>query len=186
MTASVLASDGSTPSLDDMIPIVLRELREMARRQLAKEHGQSSLQTTDLVHEAYLRMASDTSVAAHGRAYFFAASARAMRHVLIDAARRRRANKRGGGLALMGLDDERHAHVNHVDVYADDLLDIDHALQELERHSPRHAQVVECRFFGGMTVEDTAHALDISPRTVKSDWAFARAWLARSLREGAA
>ena len=150
----------------------------MARRQLSREHERYTLQTTELVHEAYLRLMGDARVTHRGRAYFYAAAARAMRQVLVDAARKRNSAKRGSGVVALSLDE----HVGTVDAYAHQLLDLDVALQELARRNSRSARVVECRFFGGMSVEDTAEALDISPRTVKSDWALARAWLYDTLR----
>ena len=163
--------------IDELVPLVLAELRAMARRQLGAEWVPGTLQTTELVHEAYLRLARDPRVVGRGRAYFYAAAARAMRQALIDAARRRGAAKRGGGAAVVELASADAA----VDAYADELLQLDEALRELERRNPRHARVVECRFFRAMTVEDTAAALGVSPRTVKTDWALARAWLAERL-----
>lgn len=164
-------------SLDALVPLVFDELREIARRQLGREHQNFTLQTTALVHEAYLRLVDDARVTRRGRAYFFAAAARAMRQVLVDAARRRRAAKRGGGAPLTSLTDDSV----RVETYADKLLDLDRALDELGRINPRHLRVVECRFFGGMSVVETADALDVSERTVQADWAFARAWLYRAL-----
>lgn len=154
----------------------------MARRQLSRQHDRYTLQTTELVHEAYLRLAGDARVTQRGRAYFYAAAARAMRQVLVDAARRRNSVKRGSGAEALSLDE----HVGTVDAYGDQLLDLDGALQELERRNARSARVVVCRFFGGMSVEDTAQALGVSPRSVKSDWALARAWLYDALRGGPA
>src|SRR5690606_27472828 len=136
-----------------------------------------TLQTTALVHEAYFRLADDTKVTARGRAYFFAAAARAMRQVLVDHARRRNAAKRGGGVEPVSLDETRLA----VDELAAELLDLDRELERLAALNERHARVVECRFFAGLSVEETAAALDVSPRTVKSDWALARAWLYETL-----
>ncbi len=177
-TALLDASDtGDCASLDRLVPLIYDELRALAHRQLAREHGQLTAQTTELVHEAYLRLVDDTRVTRRGRAYFFAAAARAMRQVLIDAARRRGAGKRGGGAASIQLD-ENHASV---DAYAAEMLDLDRALQRLEEQSPRQVRVVECRYFGGMSIEETAAALEISPRTVKYDWALARAWLYEQL-----
>ncbi len=150
----------------------------MARRQLSRQNERYTLQTTELVHEAYLRLVGDARVTSRGRAYFYAAASIAMRHVLVDAARRRNTAKRGSGVVALSLDE----HVGAVDAYAHQLLDLDVAIQKLERKNPRSARVVECRFFGGMSVEDTAEALGISPRTVKSDWALARAWLYDALR----
>jgi RNA polymerase sigma-70 factor, ECF subfamily len=174
-TTSLLGSiDAATsPHLDRLTPIVYDELRSMARRHLARERGQATIQPTELVHEAWLRLIDSDRVDARGRAYFFGAAARAMRHVLIEAARRRGAAKRGGGAVAVTLDEEHAA----VDGYAHELLDLNRALTELERLNERHARVVECRYFGGLSVDETAAALDLSPRTVKSDWAMARAWL---------
>ena len=146
------------------------ELRELAHHQLAREPGAATLQTTELVHEAYLRLGDDERIQSRGRAYFFGAAAQAMRRILIEAARRRTAAKRGGGDVPVTLD-EGHAAV---DAYAHELLDLDRALTTLEEDHPRLARVVELRFFGGLSVEETAEALDVSPRTVKSDWADAR------------
>ncbi|HSJ23762.1 MAG TPA: sigma-70 family RNA polymerase sigma factor [Longimicrobiales bacterium] len=167
-----------SPALSQLMPMLYDELRELARRQLAREHRNVTLQPTELVHEAWLRLVDSDQVADRGRAYFFAAAGRAMRQVLIDAARRRGAVKRGGGQAMVTLD-EGHAAV---DAYASDLVELDDALQQLEQMNPRHARVVECRYFGGLSVEETAAALDVSARTVKSDWALARAWLYGVLR----
>ncbi len=167
------------PDLDDLIPLIHDELRQLARRQLRREGGRITLQTTELVHEAYLRLARDPRVTARGQAYFHAATARAMRQVLVDASRRRTAAKRGNGVAALRLEED----TGQVDAYSSELLELDLALEELERRNPRLARTVECRFFGGMTVEDTATALGVSPRTVKSDWALARAILHQALAE---
>jgi RNA polymerase sigma-70 factor, ECF subfamily len=179
-TTEALASidSAASPELDRLVPIIYDELREMARRQLAREQRNATLQTTELVHEVYLRLVDDRRVTRRGRAYFFGAAARAMRHVLIESARRRGAQKRGGGQAVVTFENEHAA----VDSFVAELLDLDLALMQLERQNPRHARVVECRYFGGLTVEETAEALDVSPRTVKSDWALARAWLYTVLR----
>lgn len=162
-----------SPALEQLVPHIYDELRRMAHRQLAREPRNPTLQTTELVHEAYLRLVDDDRVTRRGRAYFFAAAARAMRQVLIGAARRRNASKRGDGLPPLTLEEHHVA----VDAYATDLLDLDEALTELESLNPRQVRVVECRFFGGLSVEETASALDVSARTIKSDWALARAWL---------
>jgi RNA polymerase sigma-70 factor, ECF subfamily len=169
----------TAPPLERLVPVIYDELRQMARRQLSGEGGERSLQTTELVHEAYLKLVDDARVTRQGRAYFFGAAARAMRQVLIDAARRRGALKRGGGAAQLTL--EEHHHIA-VDAYASQLIDLDGALSELERLNSRQARVVECRYFAGLSVEETAAALDVSPRTVKSDWALARAWLYDALK----
>jgi RNA polymerase sigma factor (TIGR02999 family) len=165
--------EGDTGAFDRLVPVLYDELRRMARRQRAREMGSATLHTTELVHEAYLRLADDARVTERGKAYFMGAAARAMRRVLIDAARRRGADKRGGQAVRVTLAED----VGAVDAYASELLDLEGALSDLEAERPRLARVVECRFFGGMTVEETAAALSISPRTVKADWALARAWL---------
>jgi RNA polymerase sigma factor (TIGR02999 family) len=179
-TASLLrnAESAGGESLDHLVPFLYQELKRVARRQLVREEPGQTLQTTDLVHEAYLRLVDQTQVTRRGRAYFFASAARAMRQVLIDRARRRRTAKRGGGQAQLDLDDARIT----VDAFADSLVDLDGALDELAKLSPRQARVVECRYFGGMSVDETAEALAISARTVKYDWTLARAWLYRTLQ----
>ena len=178
---------GEPPTLDQVVPLIFDELRDLAHGLLAGEHPNVTLQTTALVHEAYLRLVDDDRVTGRGRAYFFAAAARAMRQILIDAARRRGALKRGGDAPVAALDDDApFASLDddgaRVDAYASELLDLNRALDELELRNPRQMQVVECRFFGGLSVEETAAALGVSPRTVKGDWALARAWLYRVLR----
>jgi RNA polymerase sigma factor (TIGR02999 family) len=160
-------------NLDRLFPLVYDELRVLAHRQLGSERPDHTLRTTALVHEAYLRLVDDTRATRKGRAYFFAAAARAMRQILVDHARRRNAAKRGGGAENLSLD---HGDIA-VDRFAHELIDLDRALHELAKLNPRHAQVVECRFFGGLDVDETAEALGVSARTVKYDWALARAWL---------
>jgi RNA polymerase sigma factor (TIGR02999 family) len=172
------ATTDDPPSLDRLLPLIYDELRAMARHQLAGERRNHTLQTTALVHETYLRLIDQTQVTRRGRAYFFAAAARAMRQVLVDHARRRRAKKRGGGQAPLSLEEDQIA----VDAVAAELIDLDEALTRLAELNPRPARVVECRFFGGMTTQETAEALDVSLRTVKSDWALAKAWLHRELK----
>lgn len=177
---AVLAAPGADGgrAIDRLVPVVYDELRALARRQLAREHRPgATLQTTALVHEAYVRLVGSTRVPARGRAYFFAAAARAMRQVLVDHARRRDADKRGGGAEPASLGPDEVA----VDAFAVEVMDLDRALNALAALEPRQARVVECRFFGGLSVEETAAALEISPRTVKYDWALARAWLYRTL-----
>jgi RNA polymerase sigma factor (TIGR02999 family) len=164
---------------DELLPLVYDELRQIAHRHLAHERRQRTLNTTALVHEAYLKLVDQSRVPEKGRDYFFAAVARAMRQVLVDAARRRGRFKRGEGVAPLNLDDFQVA----VDDFATELKDLDEALERLETQFPRQARVVECRFFGGLSVEETAEALELAPRTVKRDWALARAWLFRELRD---
>jgi RNA polymerase sigma factor (TIGR02999 family) len=178
LVALATADPTDLGALDQLVPVVFDELRRIAKRQLRHQHERHTLQTTDLVHEAYLRLLGDGDVTQRGRAYFYAAVARAMRCVLVDAARRRNAVKRGDGIPAVSLD----AHEGATDPYADELLDLDVAIRELAGRHARAARVIECRFFGGMSVEDTAEALGVSARTVKSDWALARAWLHDALR----
>jgi RNA polymerase sigma-70 factor, ECF subfamily len=170
-------ADGDTSALDRLVPLLYEELRTLAHAQLCNEYGEHTLHTTALVHEAYLKLARNDRITSHGRAYFFAAAARAMRQVLVDRARRRHATKRGGGVEHVTLDADDAA----VDAYALELLDLDAALNRLARLSPRQAQVVEHRFFAGMSVAETAQALGVSARTIELDWMTARAWLLREL-----
>lgn len=149
----------------------------MAHAQLAREDADATLDTTDLVHEAYLRLVDGTRVVGNGRPYFFGAAARAMRQVLVDHARRHGRQKRGGGARPLSL---RSAHLA-TEPPDYDLVELDHALTRLTDVYPRAARVVECRFFGGLSTEVTGKVLGIAARTVKRDWALARAWLYREL-----
>ncbi|MEM7349641.1 MAG: ECF-type sigma factor [Acidobacteriota bacterium] len=169
-------------TLDDVVPnraalwsLAYQELRFVARRQL--RGGGNTLHATALVHEAYLRLAQDGRVTGRGRSYFFAAAAQAMRQIIVDHARRRSRVKRGGGEVPLTL----HTRDAEVDGLATDLLALHQALEGLEKLNPRQARVVECRYFGGLNVLETAAALDVAPRTVKRDWMLARAWLFRQL-----
>jgi RNA polymerase sigma factor (TIGR02999 family) len=182
VTAALTSSERSgRDAVDALIPLVYDELRWMAHRQLAGERHRITLDTTGLVHEAYLRLVDHEQVPDGSRAYFFGAAALAMRRILVEAARRRGRVKRGEGRQPGELADADVA----VDGFAADLLGLDEALGRLEVLYPRQARVVECRFFGGLSVEETAAALDQAPRTVKRDWALARAWLFRELRGAA-
>ena len=162
--------------MDQLVPLVYGELRRMAHRQLAREGDPRTLNTTGLVHEAYLKLVDSTGPV-RNRRYFFGAAARAMRQILVDAARRRRSLKRGEGLRPLPLDEVRA----EVDTYAMELIELDDALGRLATDYPRAAKVVECRYFGGMGVEETGEVLEISPTTVKRDWALAEAWFKREL-----
>lgn len=171
------ASGGALPppeaGVAALLPVVYDELRRMARGRLRLERGDLTLSTTELVHEAWLRLGDNEDVAARGRSYFFAAASQAMRRIVVDHARRRRRLKRGGGRVAVTLDETVAAPAGG----EVDLLELEDALQELARVAARSAQVVECRFFGGLSADETAQALGITPRTVHRDWAFARAWL---------
>jgi RNA polymerase sigma factor (TIGR02999 family) len=165
---------GDKTALDGLFTLAYEELRRMARR--VRRRGEDSLTTTALVHEAYLKLVP-AGVPANDAAHFKLLIGRAMRQVLIDAARRRTTDKRGGGDLAVTLGDEVAARP----LDAERLLALNAALEELERMDPRRASVVECRFFGGLDVDETAAALNLSSATVKRDWRVARAWLARAI-----
>jgi len=160
-----------------LIPLLYDELRAIAHRHLDRE-ARPSLCTTELVHEAFLRLADADRVGSRGRAYFFAAASRAMRRILVDRARRRGRLKRGGGRRPITLDNQVA-----VDSFAEELLDLDRALARFQVVDPRAARVVEYRFFGGMSMDEIAEATNVSRRTVMRDWSTARAWLYRALQE---
>jgi RNA polymerase sigma factor (TIGR02999 family) len=164
-------------SLDRLMPAVYEQLRAIARRQLAlREHG-ATLSTTGLVHEAYLKLADHSRIAWKDRGHFFAVASVAMRHVLVDRARARLAQKRDGGLWRVTLDDEFIAG----DGQPEALLELHDAIDRLAAVEPRLASVVECRFFGGLSEPETAEALGITTRTVQRDWAKARMLLRQAL-----
>jgi RNA polymerase sigma factor (TIGR02999 family) len=171
-------SHGDEAAFDELFPLVYEDLRRIARRMLRGERADHTLGTTALVHECYLNLVDRTQCSLQDRAHFFAVAARAMRHLLIDYARKRNAQKRGGKQHRVTLDDAMIS----VEEQAADLLALDHALEQLAKHSPRMERIVECRFFGGLTVRETARALDVSPRTVQRDWTRAKAHLHRALR----
>jgi RNA polymerase sigma factor (TIGR02999 family) len=167
------ASGGDRAALDRIIPLVYDDLRDLARRRLAREHGERTLRPTDLVHEAYAKMALG-GLGARDRAHFLAIAANAMRQVLVDQARARRAAKRGGGWQPTTLSRVDQGG----DLDPEELLALDDALARLE---PRQRQVVEYRFFGGMEETEIAAVLGVSDRTVRRDWVKARAWLYRHM-----
>ncbi|HEV8201270.1 MAG TPA: ECF-type sigma factor [Candidatus Polarisedimenticolia bacterium] len=172
---------GDRGALDRLMPLVYDDLHRLARRQLAGEGGRGrTLDTTGLVHEAYLRLAGSSRAVWEGRGHFFAVSARAMRQIVVDYARERGAAKRGGGVRSATLDDEGAA----VESRAEEILAVDQALAGLGALDPHLPQLVECRFFAGLTEEETAEALALPLRTVQRDWARARAWLKRALGGG--
>ena len=179
VTALLRSADGSAGDVaDELLPLVYDELRVLARRHLSQERSGHTLSATALVNEAWLKLVDQTQVTAKGRTYFFGAASRAMRQILVDYARRRNRQKRGGDQARVTLDEGRVG----VDGFAADLIDLDNALNELAESYPRQARVVELRFFGGLSVEEAARVMDTSPRTVKGDWALARAWLFREIQ----
>lgn len=163
--------------LDQLFPIVYEELRLLAQRHMRGERSDHTLDTTALVHEAYLKLSGLDRIRWQNRAQFLAIAAQAMRRVLLNHASARRAQKRGGGRDRVPLDDV----VLLTDNRAEELVALDAALTRLAELNVRQARIVECRFFAGMSIEETAEALDIAPATVKRDWAVARAWLNREL-----
>lgn len=177
-------SGGQDAALEELMPLVHNELRRVARRYMKNERAGNTLQPTALVNEVYLRLVNVTELTWRDRAHFFAVAAEMMRRILVDAARARRAVKRGG-----------HAErVNHSSAFDFDnlpdmsssrdreLILIDDALEALAKMDPRKARVIELRFFGGLSVDQTAEALNVSPQTVMRDWKLARAWMTRELR----
>lgn len=180
---------GDPSAWDRLMTLIYEELRKLAAHYLAEEAHVLTLQPTALAHEAYLRLVQDSYRDWRGRAHFFGAAANAIRRVLVDEARRRKATKRGGDRGRVELDvsvapgehdDQQSKHSIQADPL--DIEALDAALARLGEQTPRQARVVEMRFFGGMSVEDVAEVLAISPETVKRDWRLARAWLKRELK----
>jgi RNA polymerase sigma factor (TIGR02999 family) len=177
---------GDRDAFDALVPLVYGELRTLARRQRRRWHGDETLDTTALIHEAYLRLVDRSAPRWTSHPHFLAVASRAMRQVLLDYAKRRRAIKRGGAPQQVSLDEVEDALLAHGELggeHAEALIAVEDALSRLERHDAMHARVVECRFHAGLTIEDTAEALGISPATVKRRWALAQAWLYRDLSQ---
>jgi len=165
--------NGDRSAANRLMPLVYDELHGLAGRFMRREPPGHTLQTTALVHEAYLRLIDQSRVDWKGRAHFFAVAAEMIRRVLIDHARQRRTAKRGGSAHRVTLTDS----IGACEQEQVDLLALDEALNELSALNERHGKVVELRFFGGLSIDETAHILDVSPQTVRSDWRMARAWL---------
>jgi RNA polymerase sigma-70 factor, ECF subfamily len=185
---------GSERAFAQLSSVLYEELRELAQRHLRRERANHTIQKTALVHEAFLRLVAQQSVDWQSRAQFFGLASKLMRRILVDYARARLANKRGGGAHAVSLDevvqpvdndsvpDMTPTALQHLDAHTqDDVAAIDAALTRLEKIDARQAQIIEMRYFGGLTVEQTADALDISDATVKREWTLARAWLKREL-----
>ncbi len=170
-------AEGDAGALDQLTPRVYRELRRIAGHMMRNERPGRTIQTTALVHEAYLKLIDVSNVNWQHRAHFFAVSAQIMRHILLDRARRRVAAKRGGPLPPVNLDEVPDVGSGR----ARELIALDDALNTLAKVDPRKAQVIELRFFGGLSVEETAEVLKVSPETVLRDWRLARAWLLAEL-----
>jgi RNA polymerase sigma factor (TIGR02999 family) len=173
---------GDQEALQALIPLVYQELRLLARHYLRAERPGHTLQSTELVHEAFLRLVDQSPVQIQNRAHFLAVAARLMRQILVDNARRRRAAKRGPECKV-GLDES--FDVAQEQEQGVDVLALDDALIQLSRRDAQQGRIVEMRFFGGLTVEETAKALDVSAATVKRDWTMAKAWLTREMQRGA-
>ena len=173
--------DGSREALDRLIPIVYDELRTIASRQLAREWRHDRLQTTTVVNEAYVKLFAQRQVDWQNRGHFFAIAAQLMRRILVDHARRELREKHGGGAIHVELSDAISTAAVEPTLDVLDAVALDAALQKLEALDPDQGRIVELRFFGGLTVEETAAALGISPATVKREWAVAKGWLYREL-----
>jgi len=171
-------SEGDQEALNKLIPLVYDELHKLASRYLRRERRDHTLQTTAVVHEAYLKLVNQRDANFENRLHFFAVAAQIMRRILVDYARRHHASKRGGDLYKLSLDE---ALVTSEEKGAD-LLAIDEALDRLAAIDPRQSRVVELRIFAGLTLEETAQALNISPSTVRREWSMAKAWLNRQIK----
>jgi len=175
---------GDRGALDELFALLYDELKELAGRHRRRWRGNYTLDTTALLHESYVKLVGQTRIDVESRTHFRALAARAMRHLLCDYARERGARKRGGGLERLRLDELEDAPgpIVFTEEQSDALISLDEALRELERVDPRQSEIVELRFFGGLTIAETATAIGVSPRTVKRDWALAQAWLHRAMR----
>lgn len=173
-------TEGNQQAAEKLMPLVYDELRRLARSYMRRERQDHTLQTTALVHEAYLKLVRQKTTNWQGRSHFFGIAAQLMRRILIDHARGHLREKRGGAQVILPLNESLVFSPEH----SEDLLRLDEALDRLSRLDPRQGQVVELRFFGGLSVEETAEYLKISSKTVKRDWAVAKAWLHGELRHG--
>lgn len=171
-------NNGDHEALDKLMPLVYEQLRKMAKRYMRQQNPGHTLQTTALIHEAYLRMVPQKEKQFENRAHFFAVAAQAMRHILVDYARQRNTAKRGGGVRPISLEEAAIVTQER----AAELVAFDEALKELQTLSMRQSRVVELRYFGGLSVEETATVLSVSPETVMRDWTMAKTWLYRALR----
>jgi RNA polymerase sigma-70 factor, ECF subfamily len=172
-------SEGDAQALDLLLPVVYDECRRIAARELRRERVDHTLAPTALVHELYLRLVDQRRATWESRSHFFGVTARLMRRVLVDHARARCAAKRGGSMIFVPLDD---SDAVAQDAGVADIIEIDQALERLGTHYPDQVRIVELRYFAGLTVEETAHVLGRSPRTIKREWRMAKAWLHRELQ----
>ena len=173
---------GDQAALDQLMPLVYAELHRMARRYMDRENPGHTLQTTALINEAYLRLVDQQGVQWQNRAHFFGVAAKVMRHLLVDYARSRRNLKHGADASVVSLDEAAVVSEERTT----EVVALDDALQTLARLDPRQAQVVELRYFGGLSVEETAEVLKVAPITVMRDWRVAKSWLYRELSQGSA
>jgi RNA polymerase sigma factor (TIGR02999 family) len=171
---------GDIAARDTLIPLVYDELRRVARRNIARQRGNHTLQATVLVHEAYLRLANRKQAQWQDRTHFFALAAQMMRQILVDHARERNAAKRGGGILTVPLNDDAGA----AEALNLDLISLDAALKRLAELDPRQSQLVDLRFFGGLSIEEAAEVIEVSPATAKREWATARVWLHHAMESG--
>ncbi len=171
--------NGDQAALDELLPLVYQELHRLAARQLGRERGGHTLQTTALVHEAYLRLIDQKETQWRNRAHFFAIAAQMMRRILVDHARARHYQKRGGGAQQAPLDEALEVSAER----AAEVVALDDALTALARFDERKSKLVELRFFGGLSIEETAEVLGVSPGTVKRDWTLAKTWLQREMNK---
>lgn len=172
-------NEGDRSAFNTLVPLIYQEFRKLAASLLHRKAPEQTLQPTELVHEAYLKLVDQDQVDWRGRTHFFAAGAQAMRHILVDRARRKDRQKHGGGQQRILLDDNLAISTRK----DEDILALDDALNRLAELDSRQAKIVELRFFGGLTVKEVAEALGVSHRTVEVDWTMARAWLKRELGE---
>lgn len=171
-------SDGKQNVLDQLMPLVYEELQRLAHHHLKQERAGHTLSTTALVHEAYLKLVDQSRVQWQNRAHFFAVASMAMRRILVNYARKRKRVKRGGGAPKLSLDDGLEVMSEE---RAEEIVALDEALTRLAQINERASRVVECRFFGGLTIEETAAALGVAPMTIKRDWRLAKTWLRRDI-----
>jgi len=166
-------SEGDQNALDQLMPLIHDELHRLAHNHIRREQPGHILQTSALINEAYLRLVDQPKIRWENRSHFFGIAARLMRHILVDEARKRKSDKRGGSIIRVTLDEA----ANVVEQQATNVVVLDDALTRLEKIDARQSEIVELRFFGGLTIEETAEVLKVSPGTVMRDWTFARAWL---------
>ncbi|HQU85310.1 MAG TPA: sigma-70 family RNA polymerase sigma factor [Pyrinomonadaceae bacterium] len=174
-------SSGNENAFDELLPLVYQQLRQMAHRHLKKHSADDALQTTELIHEAYLKLASGEEKQWQNREHFFGVASKAMRHILVDLARSKQRVKRGGQAEKITLEDNLVASSQR----PEEIVRLDDALKQLALMDERKCRVVEMKFFGGLKVEEIAKVLNISPKTVKRDWQFSRSWLLRELSNAA-